>query len=233
MRRILSTVTFVALAAGIVLAQTSTPKTAQAVKPSDPDKAVKGSGKLPPEWKVRFDQPTAKIDAVSFENTGTGFHITSGPAAIYYMPRVTSGKYKTQATFTQVAASAHPEAYGLFIGGSDLDGENQKYTYFVINQTGKFLIKRRAGAETPTLMNWADSTAIKKADASGKMTNALTIDVAADKVHFLINNTVVASQPVAQVDTKGLTGIRVNHNLDVIVEALMLSADAASGSPKH
>ena len=47
--------------------------------------------------------------------------------------------------FTQMEPAAHPEAYGVFIGGSDLQAANQKYTYFVIRQDGKFLIKRRAG----------------------------------------------------------------------------------------
>lgn len=204
----------------------------QAGKPNDPDKVVKGSGTLPPDWKARLDQPTAKMDGVAFENTGTGFHITTGPAGIYYTPQAPTGHYKMQATFTQIKPSAHPEAYGLFIGGSDLQGDNQKYTYFVIRQDGKFLIKRRAGAETPTVLNWTDSPAIKKADASGKMTNALTVEVGQDKVRFLVNNTEVASQPVGQLDTKGLAGLRINHNLDVMVEALMVSADAGAIGPK-
>jgi len=232
MKKLLTLAAAILLAAPF-MAQTAAQTPAQGGRQSDPDKNVKGSGTLPPEWKARLDQPGAKLDTVSFENTGTGFHITTGPAGIYYTPRVTGGKYKTQATFIQVKPSAHPEAYGLFIGGSGLEGDDQKYTYFLIRQDGKFLIKRRAGAEMPTVMPWTDNPAINKADATGKMTNALTVDVGQDKVRFLINNTEVASQPLAQVDTKGVTGLRINHNLDVIVEALMLTADAAAGTPKH
>ena len=222
------------LAATILLAAPLVARTpAQGGTKTDPDKAIKGGGKLPPEWKARFDAPGTKMDAVGFENTGTGLHITTGPAAIYYPPQEQSGKYRTQATFIQVKPSAHPEAYGLFIGGSNLQAETQKYTYFVINQTGKFLIKRRAGAETPTTMNWTDSPAISKPDASGKMTNALTIDVGPDKVRFLINNTEVAAKPIADLDTKGQAGIRINHNLEVIVEAMMVSADVPAVLPKN
>ena len=229
MRKLLTLLAAMLVAAPLIA---RTPAPGQSGK-TDPDKVVKGGGKLPPEWKARFDQVGTKMDAVGFENTGTGLHITTGPAAIFYPPQAQSGKYRTQATFIQVKPSAHPEAYGLFIGGTDLQAETQKYTYFVINQTGKFLIKRRAGAETPTTMSWTDSPAINKADASGKMSNSLQIDVAADTVRFLINNTEVAARPVAEIDTKGQAGIRINHNLEVIVEAMMVSADVPAVLPKH
>ncbi len=192
--------------------------------PHDPDKMVQGGGKLPPEWKARLDLASAKPDAVKFENAGGGFHITTGPAGVYYPPQAHSGAYQVEATFTQLQASAHPEAYGLFIGGADLQGANQKYTYFLIRQDGKFLIKRRAGALTKTVTDWTDSPAITKADPSGKMTNTLSIDVAKEKVSFLVNGTEVTSQPPAQVDAAGLAGLRVNHNLDLQVEGLTMNA---------
>ena len=53
------------------------------------------------------------------------------------------------------------------------------------------MIKRRAGADTPTVVDWTDSAAIKKADASGKMSNTLAIEVGKDKVRFLVNGTEV------------------------------------------
>ena len=97
-------------------------------------------------------------------------------------------------------------------------GANQKYTYFLIRQDGKYLIKKRAGAATPTITNWTDSAAVKKADATGKMANELSIKVAADKVSFLVNGTEVGSAPLADVDASGIAGFRVNHNLNVHVE---------------
>ena len=44
------------------------------------------------------------------------------------------------------------------------------------------MIKRRAGTTTPTVADWTDSTAIKKADSIGKMSNTLAIEVGKDKV---------------------------------------------------
>jgi hypothetical protein len=86
------------------------------------------------------------------------------------------------------------------------------------------MIKRRAGADTPTVVDWTDSVAIKRPDSGGKMTNTLAIDVGKDKVRFLVNGTEVTSVDAAKVDTTGTPGLRVNHNLNVHVEGFAVRA---------
>ena len=185
---------------------------------ADPDKKVAGGGTLPSGWKGRVDG-TATLAAVKAMPMGGGVHFITGPAGIYYRPvDKASGAYETHATFTQMEPAAHPEAYGLIIGGSDLEGAGQKYTYFLIRQDGKFMIKRRAGASTPTVTDWTDSPAITKPDGAGKINNTLAIDVGTDKVRFLVNGTEVATANADQVDTAGIAGLRINHNLNVHVD---------------
>ena len=82
----------------------------------------------------------------------------------------------------------------------------QKYTYFIVRQDGKFMIKRRAGADTPTVMDWTDSAAIKKPDGGGKMTNTLAIEVGTDKVRFLVNGTEVTSVDAGEGGHRGHAG---------------------------
>jgi len=186
---------------------------------ADHDKPVAGGGTLPSGWKGRLDSGGTSLAGVKVTPMGGAVHFVTGPAGIYYRPAdKPAGAYAASATFTQMEPAAHPEAYGLFVGGADLDGANQKYTYFLVRQDGKFLVKRRAGSATPTIADWTDSSAIHKADASGKMSNTLAIEVGKDKVRFLVNGMEVAAAESTKVDTAGLAGLRVNHNLNVRVE---------------
>jgi hypothetical protein len=208
MKRALLSAAFAALSATVLLGQMQ----------HDPDK-MQGGGTLPGGWSARLDNGSTKPEGVKISPVAGGLHFESGPAGIYYKAvDKPSGAYTVSATFTQLAPAAHPEAYGLFVGGSGLDGADQKYTYFLVRQDGKVLVKRRAGAATPTVMNWTDNAAVKKADASGKMSNALAIEVGKDKTRFLVNGTEVSSATSDQVDTNGIAGVRVNHNLNVQVE---------------
>jgi hypothetical protein len=193
---------------------------------ADPDKKMTaGPGTLPSGWKGRLDSGDKTLAGVKAAQMGGGVHFQTGPAGIYYKPTdKPTGAYETRATFTQMEPAAHPEAYGLFIGGANLDAATQKYTYFIVRQDGKYMIKRRNGNDTPTVVDWTDSTAIKKADSSGKMSNTLAIEVGKDKVRFLVNGTEVQSVDAAKVDTAGTPGLRVNHNLNLHVEGFSVKA---------
>jgi hypothetical protein len=192
---------------------------------ADPDKKMAGPGTLPSGWKGRLDSGDKTLAGVKAAPMGAGVHFMTGPAGIYYKPTdKPAGAYETHATFTQMEPAAHPEAYGLFIGGANLDAAAQKYTYFIVRQDGKYMIKRRNGNDTPTVVDWTDSPAIKKADSSGKMSNTLSIEVGKDKVRFLVNGTELQSVDAAKVDTAGTPGLRVNHNLNLHVEGFTVKS---------
>ena len=208
--------------AAAVAAIVSAPIGAQ--RQADPDRKVAGGGTLPSGWKGRVDAG-ASLSGVKMMPMGGGMHFMTGPAGIYYKPTdQASGTYEARATFTQMKPAEHPEAYGLIIGGANLEGAGQKYTYFLIRQDGKYLIKRRAGESTPTVADWTDNAAIRKADNSGKMSNTLAIEVGKDKVRFLVNGTEVTTADTAKVDTAGIAGLRINHNLNVHVEGFTVKS---------
>jgi hypothetical protein len=205
-----------AIAAAVLASLTAMPLIAQ--HKNDADKAVAG-GTLPAGWKGRLDSG-GPVAGVKLMLMGTALHFVTGPAGIYFKSadKPATGAYEAHAMFTQLALAAHPEAYGLIIGGSDLEGAGQKYTYFIIRQDGMFMVKRRAGNDTPTIMDWTESAAIKRPDASGKMANGLAIDVGKDKVRFLVNGAEVGSTGASKLDVAGIVGIRVNHNLSLMVD---------------
>jgi hypothetical protein len=189
------------------------------------------AAQAPKGWKVRVDRSTTASDpdaagAISFVTMGAGFHATNPQAAVYWNPANTaSGPYTLKGTFTLMKPSGHTNYYGLVFGGSDLEGPQQKYLYFVIAQNGTWLIKRRDGDATDNVSAKEASDAVKKPDASGKSTNALEVRVGADKIDYVVNGTVVHTTPKtgATAKTDGIYGIRVNHLLEVQVDGLTVS----------
>jgi len=185
----------------------------------------------PKGWKMRVDRSTAASDPdapgdIKFVTMGSGFHATNPQAAVYWNPANTAaGTYALKGTFTLMKPSGHTNYYGLVFGGSGLDGAQQSYLYFVVAQNGTWLIKRRDGDATSIVSPKTPNDAVKKPDASGKSTNALEVRVAADKIDFAVNGEVVHTEPKsgATAKTDGIYGIRVNHLLEVQVDALTVA----------
>ena len=175
-------------------------------------------------WEAREDRDRDISEGLSFAAMGTGVHAnTVRGAGIFWRPADThTGNYTIGATFTQMEPSNHPNAVGLFFGGADLSGDGQRYSYFVIREDGQFLIKQRAGDQTPDVVRWTSHAAINTLNASGRAKNTLSVDVGADQVRFLVNGTEVATQPRSAVDTEGISGLRVNHFLNVHIDDLNL-----------
>lgn len=184
---------------------------------------LEGGGVLPEGWSHRFDLPNMKLEHMRFLTDGESLHITSGPPGIYYNPSlVANGEYVVKATFTQLAKGEHREGYGPLVGGTDLDGDDQRYLYFLLRQDGRFLIKERIGTNTRGISDWTPHSAVKSFAADGRMTNELAIAVDAGSVRFLINGTEVARKPRSEVKTDGIVGLRVNHQLDIMVDHLTI-----------
>ena len=228
MRRTLSILAALALAAPLAAQQ-------QGAMNHDPTNAVKGSGKLPDGWMLRFDPQRSgvvpKAEEVNFVTMGSGYHFTSGPAAIYYNTKDQgSGEYAVSATFGQRKSVNH-EAYGIFIGGQNLQDSTQTYTYFVIKPCssrcgtpgapmGEILISKRSSDGKPVaLVPIRHDDAVNTDDPKdGHASNKMTIHVAKDTVHFVLNDKLVAAVPKSQIgNTDGQAGIRINHNIDVHV----------------
>lgn len=187
----------------------------------DHDQKVEGAGTIAKGWSARADGDE-KIDS-RFIAAGTGWHVTSGHAAIYYKSDVARGPFTASVTLTQTKAPEHPEAYGIFFAGNNLTKDNESYFYFLVRGDGKFLVNHRASKdEVHKLVPWTDNAAINKADAKGAATNTLTVDnTRADSLRLLVNGKQVQALPKSQVgNVDGAVGIRVNHNLDVRVADL-------------
>jgi hypothetical protein len=199
----------------------------------DMTKKIQGSGKLPEGWQVRFDPPRAgraapKIEEVDVKTMGTGIHFTTGPAGIYYNTKdMGNGVFQISATFSAKKSMAH-EAYGIFIGGSNLQDATQSYIYFEIRpgMGDSILIQRRNGDDPKQMQKiapWTSTGGIVHTDdpTDGHSSNTLTIHVAPDAIHFQVNGKLVKEVKKSELmgaSTDGQTGIRINHNSDLHVE---------------
>ncbi len=204
----------VALLAAAPLAAQQTPAAR-----GDADRPAAG-GTLPAGWQMRLDRANADPAGLRFVAMGPGYHVTTGPAAILWMPADSvSGAFEVRATITQTKAPAHPEAYGVFLGASELDGPGQNYFYFLVRGDGKYTVKHRAGDEVHTIQDWTAHDAVAKQGADGKATNAVAVRVTPGHVSYVVNGREVYAMHGGHVQTvRGLAGLRVNHNLDVHVD---------------
>jgi hypothetical protein len=203
-------------------ADTMTGAPVSAAAGSDPDKVVAG-GTIPAGYIGRTDH-NAPVSGAKYTTSGDGWEVTTGPAHILYSAKnQASGNFTASATFEQLEAPSHPEAYGIFIGGMHLDQNNIAYTYFEVRGTGELLVKLRDGVSTRDIVPWTASADVPKQDASGKAKYTLSATVTNDAIKFSVNGKQVASVSKAGLPTDGVVGLRVNHNLHVKVSPVTIT----------
>lgn len=179
----------------------------------------------PEGWNVRFDDPDAtEADLDMFVTMPPGWHVTTGPAAIFWAPsNQISGDFRAEMEVFLFDPQGRREAFGIFVGGQDLESPDQEYTYFLLRDGGEYIIKRREGSEAPTLRPWTGHDAVNafadRGDDSSVL-NVLTVEARGDTVRFLVNDAEVASLPRSEVPVDGIYGFRINHALNVHIRSL-------------
>ena len=207
----------------------ATAAAAPAVTPAanpDPDQAASGTGGgVPAGYVGQTDESSKSMADAKYTSGPSGaWDVQTGPAHILYSAKDTaSGSYTLHAEIDQLQAPHHPEAYGVFFGGQKLAGPDRRYTYFIVRGNGMYAIKVRDGANARTVVDFAANPNVPTADAAGKAAYAITVQVAADSVHFLVNEKPVAAVAKGKLAVAGIAGIRINHNLHVTVKPLAIT----------
>lgn len=186
-----------------------------------------GAQERPEGWQVRFDRPEASEEQLEkFEVMSPGWHVTSGPAAIYWGPGMeASGEYRIEMEVFLFDPGRRREAFGLFFGGTELGNDAVEYSYFLLRNGGEFIVKRRTGPEAPTILPWTGHESIVAWTDRGEeasVGNVLAVEAGAETVSFSVNGVEVASLPRSQVPADGAFGFRVNHGLDLHISRLEL-----------
>ena len=204
------------------------------VSAQDADRSVKDGGIKVAGWKGRVDRrPAAAGKTVNDSKLvmeGSNLRLSAGPAGTFWNGANTAnGNYEVMATFKEhKMAASHPHSYGLFIGGKDLESDNETLMYCIVYGTGKYSIKTFHGAKVTTIVDMEENAALKKADANGEATNTIGWRVRDGQASCVVNGTVVKSLSKAEyagadklTSTDGGYGIRVSHNLELTISQIM------------
>ena len=178
---------------------------------------------MPDGWTMRLDRVGGP--APTFEAMPPGWHITTGPAGIFYNPANTaSGTFRVESEVFQFDPGSRNEAYGVFIGGAGLDGDGQSYTYFLIRRDGSYLVKRRDGSGTSSVQGWTNHDAVvsweNRGEGESTAKNALAIEAGAGELVFFVNDQEVFRTSREGQHVDGIVGLRANHGLNIHVSKL-------------
>jgi hypothetical protein len=165
------------------------------------------------------------VPEVTITTVENGFRVNTGPAVTLWRENQTAqGNFTLSGRFTLVEPSSHRNYYGLIFGGRNLNSENQRYLYFMVAQTGEFVVINRIdNMNTNYIVSHTAHAAVQRPDANGRSVNDLAVRVGANQIEFVVNGTVVHTEAKAGplADTNGIWGVRINHVLPgVIVENL-------------
>ncbi len=180
---------------------------------------------FPEGWQVRFDREGASMDDLYLVTMSPGYHVTTGPAMIAWHPdSVATGDFRIESETFLFDPQGRREAFGFFIGGTDLQGPDQRYTYFLLREGGEFLVKARSGTETPEVQGWTAHPSIvafaTKPEDAHTAKNVLALEAAGDELRFSVNGEMLWTGPREGLATNGIFGLRVNHGLNLHITTI-------------
>jgi hypothetical protein len=176
----------------------------------------------PAGWRWRLDRPAHRTSgqAVSdtawrFDQMAPGWHLTTGPAGIFYPEdQQASGHYSLTADFV-VFPETTSSGFGLFAGGYDLESDSPTYVAALLRRDGSVAVTRtRAGAES-VVVPWTQHLAIKRHEGRGVITNRLHLNVSADSVRVFVNDSSVVRIELDNSELSGHFGFRVGERVNL------------------
>ena len=134
----------------------------------DADRKVAGGGVTAKGWQGKADAGNKQGLTVAdskFANEGSGYRVTTGPAAIYWNPaNAAQGGLHRQSTFKEPKQTfSHPHPFGVFIGGSQLDTDTPSMLYCVAYRNGNFIVRQFAAGKVNNIVQRTPNAAVETA----------------------------------------------------------------------
>jgi hypothetical protein len=184
-------------------------------------------GGLPAGWDWRLDPPARLVgqpadpdSTLRFDQMPPGWHITTGPAGLLYpSAERAAGQFSIVADFV-VFPETTESGFGIFLGGSDLDGDSPTYLAAVLRRDGAFRVIRRVRGAESVLVPWTRHAAVRPHPGSGTVTNRLRVNASADSLRVFVNDSAVARIGFENANAEGHFGFsvggRVNLHLTIL-----------------
>ncbi len=167
-------------------------------------------------WVPRFDTEAQAIDAPRVIEHADGLEVKPGPNLCLWHPEHSvSGRFRLSVEVTHLDSGLHPHGAGIAFGGSDVFAAAQRYAYFFVRCDGYFMIKARAGDETPDVVEWTKHAAVSREDEKGFARNRLTVEARAEELLFFVNGTEVHRHKRSELPVDGQYGFRLVHDQHV------------------
>lgn len=165
------------------------------------------------------DGPDRAADEWHFTEMAPGWHVTMGPGGILYHPEhAVTGRFAIEAEiflFPQPTEAG----YGIFAGGTGLDGRRPSYFSFLARPDGSAGIFHHAGGEVHTLVDWARHDTVLPRAGDGPVKNVLRLEAEPDSVRFLVNGQRIAALP-RPGGLDGQVGLRVGEGVNLHISNL-------------
>lgn len=185
------------------------------------------------EWQVRADPGHAADEGFGLTEASPGWRISTGgfSGILWRTGQAGRGTYEAIATVHVLPGSRQTEGYGILLGGTELETDAQRYTYVLLRDDGKYLIKTRDGGSTNTVVDWTDAAAIRtlaeSAGEGGSAANTIVVRVTPENLTLLINGERVHQRARGDLPLDGVVGLRINHGLELHVQSLDVGQPAA------
>jgi len=188
------------LAAAALIALAARPSTAQLPRPAN--------------WRVLVDG--AVRDTVHYVQMPPGWHITTGPGSLLFDPAYqAAGRYAVEIEVFLFPGTSQ-SGYGVFVGGSALDGAQPSYLAFVARRDGHASLERVTGGTRTAVLPWAPNAAVKAHPGGDEpVKNVLRLSVERDSVVLEANGVRVAAVPRGDLALDGVFGFRAGPDVNL------------------
>lgn len=168
----------------------------------------------PAGWRVVVD--VGAKDTVSHVPMPPGWHMTTGPGALFFDPAYhAAGRYTVEADIFLFPGKSQ-SGYGIFVGGQSLDGASPSYLTFVIRRDGQAALEQVTKGSTTALIPWSAAASVKPhLGGDDAVLNSIALTVDRDSIIVEANSKRVGSVGRGTLDLDGTFGFRAGPDVNL------------------